>query len=194
MIKNRLGEDTYQLYYLIDPRTNEVRYVGIAKNINARFKSHCSDFRRNTKKTAWIKKLKNLNLKPILQIVKSNLSKKEAEDLEIKEISNKTGLLNSSSGGLVNCGFTLSAKTKALMSKQRKSQLNGFYGKKHMQHVKDAVSKAQSIPIVDSNGVEYSSMTEAAQKFGVSPFCIHRSVKQNRKIRNGIRFFRKEKI
>lgn len=184
----------YQLYYLIDPRTNEVRYVGITKNANTRFKNHCSDFRRNTKKTTWIKKLKNLNLKPILQVVKSGLSKEEAENLEIKEISTKTDLLNLSSGGLVNSGFTLSAKTKALMSKHRKGQLNAFYGKKQSQRVKSAVSKAQSIPIIDSNGVEYSSMTEAAKKFGVSPFCIHASIKQNRKIRNGMQFFRKEEI
>lgn len=180
----------YQLYYLIDPRNYYIKYVGITKDAHLRFKCHCNDLRSNTKKTAWIKKLKSLNLKPILKIVQTNLSKQDAEILEIKEISSYKLLLNSARGGLVNSGFKLSNKTKAIMSAQRLGDKNGFYNKTHTKEIRSVISKSNSKPIKDSNGNIYSSMSEAALMLNIAVQNISAVIRNKRKTAGGLSFVR----
>ncbi len=55
------------IYSLSDPRNNEVRYVGKAVNIEKRFAGHLWEEKRTDRKTRWIKSLKQLGLKPILE-------------------------------------------------------------------------------------------------------------------------------
>lgn len=58
------------IYCLIDPRDNQIRYIGKSNNLEQRLKNHCNPARyRPTYKFNWIRKLKKLNLKPILKIV-----------------------------------------------------------------------------------------------------------------------------
>lgn len=56
------------IYGLIDPRDNEVKYVGKTFRLDRRFKDHLIE-KGNTLKTAWIKKLKKLNLIPEMFIL-----------------------------------------------------------------------------------------------------------------------------
>lgn len=56
------------IYRLIDPRTNETRYVGKTNNIERRYKEHC----KNSDKYPihnWINKLKSLDLLPLIEII-----------------------------------------------------------------------------------------------------------------------------
>ena len=55
------------IYVLIDPRNDEKKYVGMSKDPYKRLAEHIYDIKREkTKKSNWIKKLINLNLKPKL--------------------------------------------------------------------------------------------------------------------------------
>ena len=62
--------ETTNIYILIDPRDNKVRYVGKANNVSQRYKAHLNRARKHQiHKANWIKQLKELNLKPILEVV-----------------------------------------------------------------------------------------------------------------------------
>ncbi len=58
----------YTIYGLKDPQSNLIRYVGISKNIDARYKSHLYT-KDNTGKNEWIKELKKVSLRPELVIL-----------------------------------------------------------------------------------------------------------------------------
>lgn len=58
------------IYKLIDPETNEVRYVGKSNNPKRRLAAHYNKARyRPTHKFNWIKALKDKGLKPILEVI-----------------------------------------------------------------------------------------------------------------------------
>lgn len=61
---------TTNIYILIDPRNNSVRYVGKANNVSQRYKAHLNKARKHqVHKANWIKQLKTLGLKPILEVI-----------------------------------------------------------------------------------------------------------------------------
>jgi len=58
------------IYILIDPRDNKVRYVGKANNIKERLRSHLNPARKHQiHKKNWINSLKKEKLKPIIEII-----------------------------------------------------------------------------------------------------------------------------
>jgi len=62
--------ETTNIYILIDPRDNKVRYVGKANNVSQRYQAHLNKARKHQiHKASWIKQLKELNLRPILEVV-----------------------------------------------------------------------------------------------------------------------------
>ena len=62
--------ETTNIYTLIDPETQQVRYVGKANNISQRYKAHLNRARKHQiHKLNWINSLKNKGLKPIIEVV-----------------------------------------------------------------------------------------------------------------------------
>jgi hypothetical protein len=62
--------ETTNIYILIDPRDNKVRYVGKANNVSQRYQAHLNKARKHQiHKASWIKQLKELNLRPILEVI-----------------------------------------------------------------------------------------------------------------------------
>jgi len=61
----------YKIYALVDPRTNEIRYIGQTKqNLNRRLTRHIIDAnRKKTHKDCWIFNLKQKNVKPIIELI-----------------------------------------------------------------------------------------------------------------------------
>lgn len=60
----------HYIYLLIDPRSDEVRYVGMSHNPGARLLGHIGESRRrNTHKHAWIRSLAKLGLTPRQEIL-----------------------------------------------------------------------------------------------------------------------------
>ena len=62
--------ETTNIYILIDPRTNMVRYVGKANNVSKRYTAHLNRARKHqVHKKNWIENLKKQGLKPIIEII-----------------------------------------------------------------------------------------------------------------------------
>ena len=62
--------ETTNIYVLIDPRTDKVRYVGKANNVPQRYKAHLNRARKHQiHKANWIKQLRILGLKPIVEVI-----------------------------------------------------------------------------------------------------------------------------
>lgn len=62
---------TTNIYVLIDPRTDEVRYVGKTTNIKKRYNKHINESKNSTKshKKAWINGLLKQDLLPKIEII-----------------------------------------------------------------------------------------------------------------------------
>lgn len=62
--------ETTNIYVLIDPITNMIRYVGKANNVTQRYTAHLNRARKHqVHKKNWIENLKKQGLKPIIEII-----------------------------------------------------------------------------------------------------------------------------
>lgn len=91
----RFPKPTFYLYGLICPVYSEIKYIGLSKNPEVRFNQHMSCNTESKKKNEWINKLKELGLKPELQILNTYTDRAFASKEEIRYIEeNKDTLLN----------------------------------------------------------------------------------------------------
>lgn len=91
----------YYLYALFDPNLKIPKYIGISNNPERRFKEHIEDV-SDTKKTRWIKSLKEGGQLPILKVVREteNVNIVIAwEKKAIEKFQDKYSLTNSTKGG-----------------------------------------------------------------------------------------------
>lgn len=61
------------VYALGDPRTNEIRYIGIAHDVHKRYAQHLNSPHHNPAKNAWMKAIKNAGLVPSLIILEADV-------------------------------------------------------------------------------------------------------------------------
>ena len=140
----------FYIYYHIDPRNNEIRYIGKGSGRRAWAFHRGRGHHRN-----WINKLKSLGMKPLVKIVEYLECEIEAyakEKLLIKiEKEKGTSLCNISEGG--NCGPRLSGKNNAMYGKSRPDlakrnkknkgkSLEEIYGKEKANKIKISLSKS----------------------------------------------------
>lgn len=98
------------IYALIDPITNVVKYIGKSNDPIRRLKDHISDWRSAEKdRLLWLRGLKEKGLKPILEIIEE-VDMNVWKDREVHWISyyrSIGGLLNVKNGGqglsVANC-------------------------------------------------------------------------------------------
>lgn len=115
----------YTIYKLIDPITNEIRYIGLTFNeLKQRLKSHCSE-KSKSHKSNWVQSLRNKGLKPIIESIEDNiLSYDEVCDKEIFYINKYKleghKLTNMASGG--NKNKKMSDETRNKMSESAKNR------------------------------------------------------------------------
>ena len=94
------------IYGLVDPRTNEIRYIGKTINIAARLKGHVreiKDSRINTKKIMWLRELNEIGLHPLITVLEevdeSCWGEKEKEYIaRFRKLSNLTNTLEGGEG------------------------------------------------------------------------------------------------
>lgn len=179
------------IYALVDPRDDKIRYVGKANDVNQRLKNHLNPARyRPTHKFNWIRKLRKLGLKPYLII----LDEVENEDWKFWEkwwlaMCKSWGfdLVNYTEGG---DGLTYgnqtsfkkghipwnngTAKPKILKGNRGKTEENikNQFKKNHLpwNKTKKGYSTTKRKPILqfsldDVFIQEFSSCKEAAEKF-----------------------------
>lgn len=191
-----------KIYKLIDPISNEVRYVG--KTINSleyRLYKHINDKPlHNTYKHNWIQSLIKLNLKPIIQLIEicDDIDWKERERYWISFYSNLT---NNTTGGENEYYFTdeiknkISSKVKSawnnvLYRNNASDRIKEFWGnpdnrKKHGEKLKGksitdshknniSLGRKDGKPIM-VNGIEYRNI-----KYAVKVIPIHRPTLKRR--------------
>ena len=74
----------YSIYTLSDPRTEDVKYIGISCNVKARYAQHMSNHKEtNPEKKAWIEELKEQHLHPALGILETIPEKDKALRREV---------------------------------------------------------------------------------------------------------------
>ncbi len=124
-----MEEIKYTIYKLIDPNTNQIRYIGLTFNdLNQRLKSHLSEPGKSHK-IYWINKLKKQGLKPIIESIEEEISTYEiACEREIYYIdyfkSIGCELTNMATGG--NKNKKMSDETKQRMSESQKKRYETF--------------------------------------------------------------------
>jgi len=134
------------IYGLVDPRTNNLMYVGKSSGALKRAKSHWSKTTLRlgrAKCDSWVRKLRSLNLYPVIEILE-DFGIYLKEDIKINEILNISEsfwiasvrasgakLLNMTDGGDGLNGRLHTIETKEKMSIARKKRCSGMLGKKH---------------------------------------------------------------
>lgn len=116
------------IYKLIDPETNDIRYIGQTDNIKRRYNDHISSsFNEssdsyNTYKARWIRKLKSRDLLPLIEIVEECIDFIQSnirENYYIQKLTNE-GYKLTNSHSLDVTEFSLETKKK--MSNARKGK------------------------------------------------------------------------
>lgn len=134
------------IYKLIDPISNEVRYIGKTKNsLTKRLYEHFTirNLQTNTHKNNWIKKLITLNLRPLIEIIEivDEISWIEREMYWIKFFKdNGANLTNTTDGGEGAFGFKMPKESikKALETRRKNGTL------KRSDECKERISIAQT--------------------------------------------------
>lgn len=150
------------IYVLIDPRNNEVRYVGQTLSIlRKRYASHCYDYKRRVcKNNSWIESLAKQGLRPIIEVIEENIPVSLIDEKEVyyiayyKRIGSK--LNNHTEGGQGVHGYiaTDESKAKRLLTlkkseyakigyKRQSEKLKELYKKGEMSHPTSRMTEDQ---------------------------------------------------
>lgn len=112
--------DQWSIYALKDPRTNEVRYVGWARNVDRRLRDHMRDARagNQTYKARWIRTLLDQGVKPAYDLLDKSAfgDWADAERWWIKRKREEgCRLTNATDGGDGMLGHVVTPETKELI-------------------------------------------------------------------------------
>lgn len=139
---------TVSIYQLKHPITLEIRYVGkTIESLNKRLEKHIYNRMNNSKVNKWCKKLKDLGLKPLIELIEvcSEENWQEREIYWIAFYKKEGNLLNIALGGESgNLGYkhTEEAKQKiALANSKPKS-------KEWIENAKQAMTQSVATPIL----------------------------------------------
>lgn len=199
---------TGKIYGLIDPLTQQLRYVGKTTfTLQRRLREHLTQtsLKAHTHKNHWLKSLLKLELKPeIFELETLPLS--ELNEAECWHISYWKGLgcclTNGTSGGDGNHGF--SPETRARMGAvhignkynlglkrtpaQRSRMAVAHLGLKHAPEVTEKVVSQLRKAIVDQWGGKYAGIGIAARKLGLDDSAISKVVRGKLKQTGGFVF------
>ena len=127
------------VYTLSDPRTGDVRYVGVTNNPRNRFNSHMRDNRASNHRTRWINSLVRDGLKPIMAII-DETDRDNWAQCEMMWIAHYRSigckLVNSTDGGEGATGYVHSEE-------QRRKIADTQRGKKYSEESRRKMSESQ---------------------------------------------------
>lgn len=152
----------YYGYYLIDPNTNEVRYIGITSRPTKRFNEHIHSAKhKKSHKDKWILILLKKNQSPIYKIVFESESKEEVILFEKESILNHNNLTNSTNGGEY---FNFTNDVIEKIREKNKGKNNPCYNRiwSDDEKMKLRLSKKNRKEVI-INGIKYDSINQAAE-------------------------------
>jgi len=175
--------NNYVIYTLSDPFTNQVKYVGITcRSLKIRLQDHWADIHHKTYKSNWIKYLKELKTKPIIEEIDTVKSISEAHLMEMYWISQFKSwgftLTNSTLGGEGGLGYK---HTEESIKKMREIQAARPKKPKKIRMTKDEkysnLSNVLKIPILqydlDGNFIKkWLSRIDAAKYYNIGSSAI----------------------
>lgn len=133
-------ENKNYIYGLIDPRTNQIRYVGKTNNLKQRLFDHTRRSKhKNTYKDKWICSLIDIGLKPLMTILEE--CGDDWAEREIYHISLYENLTNLTKGGEGLNGYVFTEEHKKNISENHHNvskENNPMFGRTHSDKVKEA--------------------------------------------------------
>lgn len=189
--------ETTNIYVLIDPRTNEVRYIGKANRVDERYKAHLNRARKHqTYKKNWIESLRKEGLKPIVEVV-DVVPIDEWQFWEIYWISQMKQwgfkLVNYTNGG-DGCSFanqtSFKKGHKSWLGKSHSEETKNKISENHWQKGKLAYNRKKIIQMdLDGNEITvWDSIIDAAENTNSLSTKIIRCCKNKQKTHNNFKW------
>lgn len=202
------------IYALIDPRTDEIKYIGQTYKGLLRLQRHTYllETKEKTKKHFWIKELKKNNLLfnvIFLEYCETQQQLNESETFFIQYFrSIGCNLLNHYDGGDGHVRPKMTSEQLEIHKKRMKIVMNDPEVRKKMskshlgkspsnkgqsksfetiQKIKEK-NKLRAIKVIDSNGIIYKSLLDASKKLKCTPTDIRRCILNKNKIFKGLSF------
>lgn len=69
--RKQWAKKRYQIYALVDPRDNAIRYVGLSDDVKVRQYQHTRGYAGNVQEQRWIEELQRDGLSPLLQVLET---------------------------------------------------------------------------------------------------------------------------
>ena len=179
------------IYSLIDPDTNEVRYIGKTSNIKRRYYEHTTNIKSNSHKSNWIRNLHTDGKSPILNIIEEC----NYGDWELREkywISQFNNLTNGTEGGEDG---RMTPQVREKLSALNSGKNNPCFGKIWTDEERKRLSESRRNRILTNewrdnigktlgfkceiDGVVYRSKKQASIMLGVSDTTIDRRLKSD---------------
>jgi hypothetical protein len=151
------------IYGLMDPRTDELRYVGKSHSgmIRPRGHTYPSQLRQHNRRVAWLKALVHENLRPEIVVLEEAENAESLEPLEKQAIAHYRemgfDLVNGTDGGEGVSGRTVSEETRA---KIRAARL----GRTYSEETRARMAEAQRARFARGIPQEHRDSLSAAQK------------------------------
>lgn len=140
----------WEIYVLIDPRTSQIRYVGVTFRGKTRYNEHVSKAIKGGKtyRDFWIRSLVSAGVKPVYSVIERGIGDgwQDRERAWIAEYRTTTELVNLTDGGDGLPGYVPSEELKKKWSAMRagvKYPPGRFSAMKGRKHSPEAVAKIQ---------------------------------------------------
>jgi hypothetical protein len=204
----------FLVYGLFDPRSRELRYIGKSSSGLRRPRNHCkeTDLKRHgrTPKTAWIRSLLSLGLRPLVMVLSEHPSADtlyEEEQRIIKLFRGKgAALKNLTDGGPGRWGYKLSDESKAkirkaaiaqqkrsptrhgkkVREKLRKLQLGRVHSEEHRLNMARAHGAKPFVEV--TTGLVFENQSQAARHFKLLQPRVGQILSGKRKSSHGYSF------
>lgn len=185
------------IYGLTDPRTSEIRYVGVNFRSRARFREHISRARKvgKTHVYCWIRSLLKIGLAPNyipLENGKGTDTWQECESRWIAKLNVNGRLCNHTKGGEGTPGYVPTSELRTLWSKQRKGKKyppgrkSAMLGKRHSTKARQKIGQAGRGRRPSNHTRQV--MSQAAKCRGIPPEQLERMAAASAKTRRSKKF------
>jgi hypothetical protein len=166
------------IYVLKDPKTLEIKYVGQTNNVDRRYRDHIrrslkeDDEEYNTYKSRWIRKIINLGLKPLVEVIDECQSYEESNEKENKWVAHfyESGsqLTNSHSTDVTEH----SQETRKKISSSRKGKrLEEIVGEEKASELRNYYSERMKIhnPNKSSDDIVRGKISDTLKEYFSNP-------------------------